>query len=293
MKNLISATLLAICLYACNSASDTKTSDHPEIKNKAVSIAYKTAGTSDTAIVFVHGWAINKGYWQAQQEYFSPRFKTVALDLAGHGESGKNRTSFTPEEYAKDVIAVINGLQLKKVILVGHSMSGQTILEVAKTIPENIIGLIGVDNFKTIVTSFGPDHELALQNFIQSFKDNYDSVATNYCYQGLFPYQYKDSVPMKRVANDILAMDHKVSIAALEASIKGLPKQTKLLSETKLPLYIIQTDLLPMHDSLVRTYVKGGLNVKNVRGVGHYPMIEKPAEFNQRMEEAINVMVWK
>jgi len=51
------------------------------------------------------------------------------------------------------VIALINALNGGKVILVGHSMSGDVIAAVADSIPSKIVGLIGIDNFKDISTT--------------------------------------------------------------------------------------------------------------------------------------------
>jgi pimeloyl-ACP methyl ester carboxylesterase len=61
----------------------------------------------------------------------SSEYTVVALDLGGHGQSGHNRENWTIEDFAKDVRAVIDGLHLNNVILVGHSMGGEIILQTA------------------------------------------------------------------------------------------------------------------------------------------------------------------
>ena len=48
----------------------------------------------------------------------------VAVDLGGHGESGMGREHWTMEAFGDDVAAVVRGLGLERVILVGHSMGG-------------------------------------------------------------------------------------------------------------------------------------------------------------------------
>src|ERR1700732_2344279 len=138
--------ILCLCLLglsACKNSSADK--EMIPVENAGVNISYLLTGNSDTAIVLMHGWCINKEYWKAQQAYLGNKYKIVSLDLAGHGQSGKNRTHWTVEEYAGDVIALIRTLKLEKVILVGHSMSGDIMLQVATEIPEKIIGLIGID----------------------------------------------------------------------------------------------------------------------------------------------------
>lgn len=109
------------------------------VKNGDVNIAYNISGTGDTALVFVHGWCINKNYWQKQEGYFGKRFKVISIDLGGHGESGHNRNSWTVNDFAQDVVAVIDRLKLNKIILVGHSMGGDIVLKVLNSVPEKLL----------------------------------------------------------------------------------------------------------------------------------------------------------
>jgi pimeloyl-ACP methyl ester carboxylesterase len=81
-------------------------------------------------IVFVHGWACDRSYWRHQMDAF-PGKTVVAVDLAGHGDSGTGRGSWTMPAFGADVVAVMDDLHLDDVVLVGHSMGGDVILEAA------------------------------------------------------------------------------------------------------------------------------------------------------------------
>ena len=87
-------------------------------------IVGEVRGQGDTAFVFLHGWCGDREYWKHQVEVFAADYRIVALDQAGHGESGKGRKAWTTDSLAGDVEAVVRGLCLKRVILVGHSMGG-------------------------------------------------------------------------------------------------------------------------------------------------------------------------
>src|SRR6478735_8344004 len=146
--NKIFALSIIIFFAACNSGDE---SSHPvEVKNGITPIAYSKTGEGDTALVFVHGWGINKEYWKSQVDVFSKRYTVVTIDLGGQGASGKERSSYKVEDFSNDVMAVLDSLNLNKVILVGHSMGGDIILNVAYTIPERVVGFIGIDNFKDV-----------------------------------------------------------------------------------------------------------------------------------------------
>ena len=77
-------------------------------------------------------------------------FKVVSIDLAGHGESGLERKSWTIEAFGGDVAAVVKKLGLKRVILIGHSMGGDVIAEAARQLPGQTVGLIMVDTYKKL-----------------------------------------------------------------------------------------------------------------------------------------------
>src|SRR4030095_213268 len=102
------------------------------------------------ALVFVHGWSCDRSYWEGQMDFFAKHFKVVAVDLAGHGESGLGRKDWTIEAFGDDVASVVNTLALQHVILIGHSMGGDVIAEAARRLNGRINGLIMVDVYKKL-----------------------------------------------------------------------------------------------------------------------------------------------
>jgi len=284
--------ILSSVIFFCSCTSGEKAvREHVPVKSGDVNIAYDLKGSGDTMIVFVHGWAINKEYWQSQGDLFSKRFTTVALDLGGHGQSGRNRNSWTVYDYANDVIAVITALKADKVILVGHSMSGDIIATVADSIPQKIIGMVGIDNFKDISTTRSKEEQDGINAFLHLLHSRYDSVITAYCYSGLFPPKYPDSAIMKKLVNDVLQTDSVVSVKTIEAMIQSSLTEGDRLSKVSLPLHVITSDYAPVNRPIMEKYCKGGFREKIIRGTGHYPMIEKPEEFNRLLSETVDEIV--
>src|SRR6478672_4451301 len=85
---------------------------------------FETTGQGDLALLFVHGWLGNLRWWDHQRDVFSKHYQVVQMDLAGHGQSSSERKEWSVSAYANDIKAVADKLNLKKIILVGHSMSG-------------------------------------------------------------------------------------------------------------------------------------------------------------------------
>lgn len=112
MKAIFPLINILVFLCACNSPTNNIKADDQ------LPVSYVRKGNADTCLLFLHGWGINKTYWENQQEYFAPRYKTVTIDLPGFGKSGGGRSNYTIEGYARDVASVIKQMRLSNVILI-------------------------------------------------------------------------------------------------------------------------------------------------------------------------------
>jgi non-heme chloroperoxidase len=97
----------------------------PTITTKdGVEIYYKDWG-SGQPIVFSHGWPLSSDDWDAQLMFFLQHgFRVVAHDRRGHGRSEQVATGHDMDHYADDLLAVVEHLDLKDAIHVGHSTGG-------------------------------------------------------------------------------------------------------------------------------------------------------------------------
>src|SRR5262245_59682157 len=98
-------------------------------------IFYKDWGPRDgQAIMFHHGWPLSADDWDAQMLFFAKNgYRVVASDRRGHGRSTQTAAGHDMDTYAADVAAVVDKLDLKNVIHVGHSTGcGQATRYVAK-----------------------------------------------------------------------------------------------------------------------------------------------------------------
>ena len=91
--------------------------------------------------MLVHGWSCDRTYWNAQLESLSRDFTVVTVDLAGHGESGCGREASSIAAFGSDVALVVTLNGLEDVVLVGHSMGGDIILEAAGRLSPRVGGL--------------------------------------------------------------------------------------------------------------------------------------------------------
>jgi non-heme chloroperoxidase len=83
---------------------------------------YQDWGTGVT-VVFVAPWALNSSWWEYQIPYLTAQgFRCVAYDRRGHGRSDQPGHGYEFDTLADDLAAVIRQLDLRHIMLVGHSM---------------------------------------------------------------------------------------------------------------------------------------------------------------------------
>ena len=96
-----------------------------------VHIEYRVLGHGEPAVLLVHGWACDANYWNEQLEALKAHYTVVAINLAGHGGSGSNRSDWSIANYAPDVAAVAKQIPNQHLVLVGHAMGATVVLAAA------------------------------------------------------------------------------------------------------------------------------------------------------------------
>ncbi len=92
--------------------------------SKDIEIFYKDWG-SGQPIVFSHGWPLSSDAWEDQMLFLGTQgFRCIAHDRRGHGRSSQSWNGNDMDTYAVDLAALIEMLDLKNAILVGHSTGG-------------------------------------------------------------------------------------------------------------------------------------------------------------------------
>jgi pimeloyl-ACP methyl ester carboxylesterase len=244
-----------------------------------IHLAYEVHGDGAPALVLVHGWSCDRSYWKGQLEPFSRRFKVVAVDLAGHGESGLSRRAWTIEAFGADVAAVVEKLDLQRVILIGHSMGSDVIAEAALRLPGRVAGLVLVDQYNKLGPGRTPEQ---VQAFAARLRTNFvDSV------QALVRRMFlrnSDSSLVERVAADMSSAPPAIALEAFASTLNYSRQIPRTLDELKLPVIAINSDNSPTDTASMKRYE---VEVMIMPGVGHFLMMEDAKGFNRILETAI------
>ena len=103
-------------------------------------------GPSERGIVLVHGGGAHAHWWDHIGPLLAPDRRVVALDLSGHGDSGR-RDSYSLDTWADEVLAVAADAGVTgPPIIVGHSMGGLATLRLASLYGARIAGAVVIDS---------------------------------------------------------------------------------------------------------------------------------------------------
>lgn len=283
MRHLVAYIFLIVWLTACK---ENGKKEPGIITSDGVKIAYEKCGQGDTAILLVHGWCINKEYWESQRKFFCPRYTVVTIDLPGFGKSGTNRTDWSFDAYTEDIKNVIRQLGLKKVILVGHSMSGDIVLNMDNKYPSLLAGIVGIDNLHEPGSVYTDQRNKENDAFFRMLSATFDSTVKLF----MAPYFFQpstDSSIVNRVMNDIYSANASIATSVLRAQTLISQKEKPLMQGLSHKLYLINSDVTPVRTDSLLKYCRKGFQAELVPASGHYPMLEKPELFNAALQKVI------
>jgi pimeloyl-ACP methyl ester carboxylesterase len=112
-----------------------------------VDIAYRAFGPdAGSGIILVHGGAAHARWWDHIAPLLADQRRVVALDLSGHGDSGR-RESYTLDGWAHEVMAVCAAAGITAPpVIVGHSMGGFVALRTAGLYGSRLAGIVVIDS---------------------------------------------------------------------------------------------------------------------------------------------------
>lgn len=92
-------------------------------------------------LILVHGLATSRAFWMPTAMRLQTRFRVTLFDLRGHGYSSRPQQGYRPQDFAADLVGLMDALQLQRAALVGHSYGGAAALEAAGLIGDRVTHL--------------------------------------------------------------------------------------------------------------------------------------------------------
>jgi pimeloyl-ACP methyl ester carboxylesterase len=248
-----------------------------------IPVHFEVVGEGAPPLVLVHGWSCDRTYWSGQIDHFARSHVVVAIDLAGHGESGGGRRVWTMPAFGDDVAAVVEQLDLGGVVLVGHSMGGDVIVEAARALPERVAGLVWVDTYRALGGVRTPEER---EEFVQPFRQDF-AAAVEALVRAMF-VAGSDPRLVERVVADMSAAPPEAAVDMIEHAISNDEAILAALPVLQAPVVAINPDYRPTDVAALRRH---GVEAVLMPGVGHFLMLEDPEAFNRLLAKTVEGFV--
>lgn len=212
------------------------------VASDGVTICYYSSPISKSRItlLFIHGVGYDAQSWKEEQEaLFNLDYQSISIDLRGHGLSGNPTEieSYSFARLAQDVVELIGKLNLKSVVLVGHSMGGMVAMYLAGTSHIEIAGLVLIEtscrvDFFGLPTIINQKLSHVLKAMAYALPSGYPKKHDSYD-----KFAGKDDLDVSRIASDITSTSLRSYLMACSKAASF--DATELLKSIKIPALVI------------------------------------------------------
>lgn len=254
-----------------------------------VTIAYEDRGQG-TPLVLVHGHPFDRSMWRPQVELLTTTgYRVITPDLRGYGASTVVTGRMPWESFARDIADLLDHLDVDRVIFGGLSMGGQIVMELYRLFPERAIALILADTSPLAETREGRKarHDLAERLLREGMGLYADEVLPKM----VAPPNIE---AMPAVAQHVLGMMRATSPQGAAAALRARaerPDYVSLLSDVVVPTLVVvgqDDEFTPVEDAKLMARRVTGASLAVIDGAAHMPNLERPLEFNQRLQDFLS-----
>jgi len=280
------------------------------VRGGDVEIFVQEAGpASGTVVLFMHGTGAWSETWrESMNAVVQAGFRAVALDLPPFGYSQRPEgPRYSKGEQARRILGVLDALNVKQAILVGHSFGAGPTVEATILAPERVKALVLVDAALSIREAHEPPQpQPLLERAFFAATPVRDGVVATFLTNPGFTHQLLEHF----IANKASATAERIKVYQRPLVVNGTthaigdwlpelldpaqpsrsedPEAYAAISVPVVALWGARDSItpLPQGERVVKLLPHARLEV--MPGVGHIPQIEGPAEFNRRLVSVLN-----
>ena len=261
----------------------------PQLDVRGGHIDYLDTGTGDTLIVLLHAGYVDRRMWDDQINHLAPRARVIAPDARAHGQSS---TPFEPFRQCDDVAALIRHLDAGPAILIGTSMGAGTAVDTALEYPDLVAALV-ISGAGTNEPAFEDPWSLSQLARLQHAMDAMDArewIAAELDYAA-GPTRTLDDLEQTVVARLRTMHEHFVTTHVRLGIVAPhhVMGSWERLPEISVPVLGIvgDADGIDHHRMCERAVasVQDGRGVARIEDAGHYPNLERPAEWDAIVDD--------
>jgi pimeloyl-ACP methyl ester carboxylesterase len=249
-----------------------------------VRLNYELHGESGEPLVFVHGYTGDITDWRHQLPAFSQSHRVLIVDNRGHGasEAPLDRSAYTIEQMAADVQTLTWELGFERFHLLGHSMGGAVVQEMALETPERLLSLTLHDTTDGFSSAFMDPNIVAWRDWRFRVAEEQGMAAVA---EMEYPFPPPPHMPKERIEETKVRLS-RMAVDAFIGAWHGLSSwqgTQERLGKIGLPTLVIWGDLdSPFIIEGSARLVKSIPNAEPavIPECGHSPQFERPPLFN-------------
>jgi pimeloyl-ACP methyl ester carboxylesterase len=260
---------------------------------KGEKVYYKDSGKGEP-VMLIHGFAEDGTLWDRQTNALEKKFRILIPDIPGShlASTGQTRLS-SIEQYAACMKAVLDEEQIKKCILIGHSMGGYITLAFAEKYPDY---LNGMGLFHSTAYADSEEKKTARRKSIEMIRQYGSSAFLEQAIPNLFSDHYKKQNP-KEVAsliNRYANFKAETLVSYYEAMIKR-PDRTHILKAYPKPVLFIIGECdkaVPLEHSLEQCHMPQLSYIHVLENTAHMGMLENTDLTNHMVENFLSQVLF-
>jgi 3-oxoadipate enol-lactonase len=256
-----------------------------------IRLGYDEAGRGiGPPVLFLHGFPHNRGLWSLQLAGLAPQARCIAVDLRGFGESTV-APPYTMDQYADDIAAFMDKLQIPTAVICGLSMGGYVALAMWRRHPKRVHGLILADTRATPDTEEGREKR---KTMAQLARDRGVAAVADSMISNMVGKHTRETAP--HVVDNVYRMLASANVAGVVGALEAMrerPDSTPILPTIDvLTLIVVGEDdaLTPVADAEEMHRAIYGSRLHVLARAGHVSNVERPAAFNHVLGEFLEVV---
>lgn len=223
-------------------------------------------------IILLHGWQNDKSIWEPLIPYLLPLGRLILPDLPGFGKSQLPSPNWKLDNYAQFISLLMDELQIKKAVIIGHSFGGRVAIKFASLWPKKTEKLILVDS--------GGVKEQSLSGHLLLILAKLGKIGFK------LPPLSPLFLPLRKYFYAIIRRRDYLEAGKLKKVFLAVIKEdlTPLLSQITNPTLIIwgkeDRELAPKLGKIMQKAIPSS-RLYLLESCGHFPFLDKPKEFSK------------
>ena len=239
-----------------------------------IDIHYLRTGGSKPSLVLLHGLTGSGACWSPLARALEAEFDVVMPDARGHGHSSTPLNGYRYEDYASDVVGLIQKLELADPVLLGHSMGGMTAAVVASQNAVDLHGLILADP-----TFLSPERqrEVYESDAIEQQRRLLSSDREEVLAQARIRHAHRRPEFIELVTEARM----ETRLPAFDVLIPPNPEYHQLVRAIDVPILLVIADkgVVTLETAWELQKLNPRLDVEQIQGAGHGLQYDQPERF--------------